>query len=69
MGELDGIRVEYHLPGLVSAISKVPLGWRLRAVGIRKKIGSTGAIQVSDQMHLGSCTKPMTATMIGRLSK
>jgi CubicO group peptidase (beta-lactamase class C family) len=67
MGELlDGIRVEYHLPGLVGAISK---GARLAAsgsVGIRK-IGSTEAIQVSDQMHLGSCTKPMTATMIGSL--
>ncbi len=44
-------------------------GARLAAsgsVGIRK-IGATESIQVSDQMHLGSCTKPMTATMIGSL--
>ena len=35
-------------------------------IGIRK-IGSSQPIQVTDQMHIGSCTKAMTATMIGSL--
>jgi CubicO group peptidase (beta-lactamase class C family) len=60
------IRDEYHLPALVGAIL---LGDRLAAtgaIGIRK-IGSAQPIQVTDQMHIGSCTKAMTATMIGSL--
>ena len=36
------------------------------AVGIRK-IGSPEPIRVDDLVHLGSCTKAMTATMIGTL--
>ena len=36
------------------------------AVGIRK-IGSPEPIRVDDAVHLGSCTKAMTATMIGTL--
>ena len=35
-------------------------------VGVRK-IGSREPLRVTDQMHLGSCTKSMTATMIGTL--
>jgi CubicO group peptidase (beta-lactamase class C family) len=63
---LEPIRDEYHLPGLVGAIL---IGDRLAAtsaIGIRK-IGSSEPIQVTDQVHLGSCTKAMTATMIGSL--
>ena len=36
------------------------------AVGVRK-IGSPEPIRVTDQMHLGSNTKAMTATLIGTL--
>jgi CubicO group peptidase (beta-lactamase class C family) len=63
---LGPIRDEYHLPGLIGVIL---IGNRLAAsgaVGIRK-IGSAQPINVSDQMHIGSCTKAMTATMIGSL--
>ena len=63
---LGPIRDEYHLPGLIGAIL---IGNRLAAsgaIGIRK-IGSAQPISFSDQMHLGSCTKAMTATMIGSL--
>ncbi len=36
------------------------------AVGVRK-VGSPSPIRVDDLVHLGSCTKAMTATMIGTL--
>jgi CubicO group peptidase (beta-lactamase class C family) len=63
---LGPIRDEHHLPGLIGAIL---IGDRLAAagaIGIRK-IGSTQPIKATDQMHIGSCTKAMTATMIGSL--
>jgi CubicO group peptidase (beta-lactamase class C family) len=63
---LTPIRDQYHLPALVGAML---LGDRLLAsgaIGIRK-IGSAQPIQISDHMHIGSCTKAMTATMIGSL--
>ena len=63
---LEPIRDEFHLPGLVGAIL---IGDRLAATGAIgiKKIGSSQPIQITDQMHIGSCTKAMTATMIGSL--
>jgi CubicO group peptidase (beta-lactamase class C family) len=63
---LGPIRDEHHLPGLIGAIS---FGNRLAAIGALgiRKIGSSQPMQVNDQMHLGSCTKAMTATMIGSL--
>jgi CubicO group peptidase (beta-lactamase class C family) len=63
---LAPIRDKYHLPGLMGALL---IGDRLAtigAVGIRK-IGSALPIRVTDQVHIGSCTKAMTATMIGTL--
>jgi CubicO group peptidase (beta-lactamase class C family) len=63
---LGPIRDEYHLPGIIGAIC---LGGRVAALGALgiRKIGSSGALEVDDQMHIGSCTKAMTATMIGSL--
>jgi CubicO group peptidase (beta-lactamase class C family) len=63
---LAPIRDEHHLPGLLGAIL---IGNRLAAIGALgiRKIGSPEPIRVTDQMHLGSCTKAMTATMIGTL--
>ncbi len=63
---LGPIRDEHHLPGLVGGIAFGGKLAALGALGIRK-IGSSQPIQVTDQMHLGSCTKAMTATMIGSL--
>jgi CubicO group peptidase (beta-lactamase class C family) len=62
---LAPIRDATHVPGLIGAILT---GHRLAigAVGIRK-IGSPLPIRVSDQVHLGSNTKAMTATLIGTL--
>src|ERR1022692_2301883 len=51
---LAPVRDEHHLPGLIGAIL---VGNRLAAIGgigIRK-IGSSQPIQVTDQMHMGSC--------------
>ena len=63
---LAPVRDEHHLPGLIGAILK---GKRLAAIGALgiRKIGSSEPILVTDQVHLGSCTKAMTATMIGTL--
>jgi len=63
---LAPVRDEHHLPGLIGAILT---GHKLAAIGGLglRKIGSPEPIRVTDQVHLGSCTKAMTATMIGTL--
>jgi CubicO group peptidase (beta-lactamase class C family) len=59
-------RVEKHeLPGIVAGIAQ-PNQLRIGAAGFRK-IGDRTQIGIHDTMHLGSCTKAITATMIGRL--
>jgi CubicO group peptidase (beta-lactamase class C family) len=63
---LAPIRDEHRLPGLIGAILTGNKLAAIGALGIRK-IGATDPIRVTDQVHLGSCTKAMTATMIGTL--
>jgi CubicO group peptidase (beta-lactamase class C family) len=63
---LAPVRDEHHLPGLIGAILEGNRLAAIGAVGIRK-IGSPDPIRVTDQVHLGSCTKTMTATLIGML--
>jgi CubicO group peptidase (beta-lactamase class C family) len=63
---LAPVRDTHHLPGLIGAILTGDKLAAIGAVGIRK-IGSALPIRVTDQVHLGSCTKAMTATMIGML--
>jgi CubicO group peptidase (beta-lactamase class C family) len=63
---LAPVRDEHHLPGLIGAIVAGNRLAAIGAVGIRK-IGATEAIRVTDTVHLGSCTKAMTATLIGML--
>jgi CubicO group peptidase (beta-lactamase class C family) len=63
---LAPVRDAHHLPGLVGAIQTGQRLAALGALGIRK-IGSSEQIQVTDQIHVGSCTKAMTATVIGML--
>jgi CubicO group peptidase (beta-lactamase class C family) len=55
-----------RLPGMIGAIIRGEELTNIGAVGIRK-IGSPDLIQTDDLVHLGSCTKAMTATMIGTL--
>src|SRR5689334_12905458 len=63
---LAPVRDGRRLPGLIGGIIA---GGRLAAVGALglRKIGSPEPIQADDLVHLGSCTKAMTATMIGTL--
>jgi CubicO group peptidase (beta-lactamase class C family) len=63
---LAPVRDAHHLPGLIGAILT---GGRLAAIGALgiRKIGSPEPIRITDQFHLGSDTKAMTATVIGML--
>ena len=63
---LESIRDAHHLPGMIGAIVRGDTLAGIGAAGIRK-IGSAEPMQVLDQVHLGSCTKAMTATLIGML--
>lgn len=67
LGEvLAPVRDAHHLPGLMGAIL---VGHRLAtigAIGIRK-IGSSEPLRVTDKIHLGSCGKAMTATVVAEL--
>ena len=53
-----------RLPGMVGAVVRKGELAAIGAVGVRKA-GSPNPIRVGDKVHLGSCTKAMTATMIG----
>ena len=61
---LAPIRDGHHLPGLIGALFTSSRLVAIGAVGIRK-VGVPNRIHVTDQVHIGSCTKAMTATMIG----
>ncbi|SIO42515.1 CubicO group peptidase, beta-lactamase class C family [Singulisphaera sp. GP187] len=63
---LAPIREQHHLPGLVGGLVQ---GGRLESIGVVgvRKVGSPTLFRVSDQVHIGSDTKAMTATMIGSL--
>jgi CubicO group peptidase (beta-lactamase class C family) len=63
---LAPVRDEHHLPGLIGAILAGDRLAAIGAVGLRK-IGSKEPIRVTDEVHLGSCTKAMTSTLIGML--
>jgi CubicO group peptidase (beta-lactamase class C family) len=63
---LAPIREAYDLPGMVCAVVQGETLVATGAVGVRKR-GSPDAITIDDKMHLGSCTKSMTATLCARL--
>ncbi len=59
--------IERHkVPGMIAALVKGGAITAIGAAGVRK-IGSEEPIKIGDQVHIGSCTKAMTATMIGTL--
>ncbi|MDZ4859747.1 MAG: serine hydrolase domain-containing protein [Candidatus Hydrogenedentes bacterium] len=64
--ELRTIVVQSGMPGLTAAIVDTHGLVAIGAAGVRRK-GSPALIGVGDKMHLGSCTKAMTATVIARL--
>src|SRR5688572_1934976 len=63
---LEPIRAKHKLPGLVAAIVEGDDVVAIGAAGVRK-LGSPEPMTIDDHVHLGSCTKAMTATMLARL--
>lgn len=60
---LEEIRARHALPGLVAALVQKGHVTHVGAAGVRK-LGASEPITVHDRMHLGSCTKAMTATLL-----
>jgi CubicO group peptidase (beta-lactamase class C family) len=63
---LAALRLEAGSPGMAAASARRGTADRLLIDGERQ-IGTGIAITVNDQWHLGSITKSMTATLVGRL--
>lgn len=63
---LAGAVGKYSQPGIVAAVFNHE---RLLAIGVAgvRQIGKPEALQLDDRMHIGSCTKAVTATMIATL--
>lgn len=63
---LAPIRDKHKLPALAAAVVLEGRLGALGAVGVRKA-NSDVPVTTADQFHLGSCTKAMTATLLGLL--
>lgn len=63
---LEAVRQEFNLPALTGAIVTRDGLDAIVSVGVRK-IGTETKVTDDDLWHLGSCTKAMTATLIGTL--
>lgn len=63
---IDSVRQAYDLPAVAAAVI---LDGRVHAVGVTgvRKAESETRVTLTDQFHLGSCTKAMTATLIAIL--
>jgi CubicO group peptidase (beta-lactamase class C family) len=62
---LEPIRAKHDVPALGGAIVTGEKLLAIGVTGVRKK-GAPDKVTVADKWHLGSCTKSMTATLIGR---
>jgi CubicO group peptidase (beta-lactamase class C family) len=60
---LEQIRSKHKLPGLIAGQFDTQKIRDIQAVGFRRS-GSTDPLALEHPMHLGSCTKSMTATMV-----
>ena len=63
---LEEIRKEYNLPAIAAAVVRADGIVSAGAVGVRIA-GKPNRVTVADKFHIGSVTKPMTATMIAVL--
>src|SRR5437867_4582661 len=63
---LDSVRIETGTPAIAAAV--IAHG-RIVALGISgvRELGKPARAGLDDPFHVGSCTKSMTATMIGSL--
>ncbi|GGK40068.1 serine hydrolase [Deinococcus malanensis] len=64
--DLTAISQEYRLPGLAWAVSPVDGPVLAGATG-QQRTDRQAKVTVHDRLHLGSCTKPMTASMLATL--
>jgi CubicO group peptidase (beta-lactamase class C family) len=62
---LEPIRKKHGVPALGGLILRGDKVTAIGATGVRK-LGSKKSVTVDDLWHLGSCTKSMTATLVGR---
>jgi CubicO group peptidase (beta-lactamase class C family) len=60
---LEKIRARHSLPGMVAALVEGGEVTQIGAAGVRKH-GESDPITIHDRIHLGSCTKAMTATVL-----
>src|SRR6267143_1667732 len=63
---LKALRDKNDLPGLVALAVQGDRVAAQGAAGVRRR-GSDAAMTINDRVHLGSCTKSMTATLIAIL--
>ncbi len=63
---LQPIRTKHNLPGIIGGVIVNGKLTALGAVGVRK-LGAEEKITIADHVHIGSCTKAMTATRIAML--
>ena len=66
--ELAEIVDEFELPALAALVFDGEEVVAKGAVGLRS-VASDEEVSDEDPFHIGSCTKPMTATLVGRLSE
>ena len=63
---LEPIRKKHKVPAICAAVLSSKGVIAIGAVGVRR-IDTETPVTVNDLWHLGSCTKAMTASMLGRL--
>lgn len=63
---IEEIRLKHGLPGLMVGYFTLAGEFELKVSGVRR-VGTDDRLKADDPMHLGSCTKSMTATLIGIL--
>ena len=64
--ELEAIRARYKLPSLAVVSIRDGTPGEVIVTGVRKQ-GESTKVTPHDKFHIGSCTKSMTATLIGML--
>lgn len=65
-GLLEPIRKEHRLPALAAAVVRNGKTVASGATGFRRE-GGKEKVTLADKFHIGSCTKPMTATLAAKM--
>ena len=59
---LEAIRTKFDLPAILAGSMRIGGSPRVRACGVRVR-GEVTAVETTDRVHLGSCTKALTALL------